>query len=85
MDRPYSRPLREDADLFTGPDPMLPLTTRQFTRAVHAAAEAAQIKKRVTAPHRWAKKLGRPASWAAFSIARIFPRNKHDNTGTGSR
>jgi integrase/recombinase XerD len=36
--------------LFTGPDPMLPLTTRQFTRAVHAAAEVAQIKKTVT-PH----------------------------------
>jgi site-specific recombinase XerD len=36
--------------LFTGHDPMLPLTTRQFTRAIHAAAEMAQITKRVT-PH----------------------------------
>ena len=36
--------------LFTGSDPMLPLTTRQFTRAVHAAAAMAEIKKRVT-PH----------------------------------
>jgi integrase/recombinase XerD len=36
--------------LFTGNDPMLPLTTRQFTRAIHAAAEMADIKKRVT-PH----------------------------------
>jgi site-specific recombinase XerD len=29
---------------------LLPLTTRQFNRAVHAAAEMAEIKKRVT-PH----------------------------------
>jgi hypothetical protein len=29
---------------------MLPLTTRQFARAVHAAASMAEIKKRVT-PH----------------------------------
>jgi site-specific recombinase XerD len=29
---------------------MLPMTTRQFTRAVHAAANMAEIKKRVT-PH----------------------------------
>ena len=36
--------------LFTGHDPILPLTTRQFTRAIHAAAERAQITKRVT-PH----------------------------------
>src|SRR6516165_10495832 len=36
--------------LFTGHDPMLPLTTRQFTRAIHAAAKMAQITKRVT-PH----------------------------------
>jgi integrase/recombinase XerD len=33
-----------------GRDPLLPLTTRQFNRAVHAAAERAAIKKRVT-PH----------------------------------
>jgi integrase/recombinase XerD len=29
---------------------MLPMTTRQFTRAVHTAASMAEIKKRVT-PH----------------------------------
>jgi site-specific recombinase XerD len=29
---------------------MLPLTTRQFNRVVHAAAAMAEIKKRVT-PH----------------------------------
>jgi integrase len=36
--------------LFPGGDPMLPMSTRQFTRAVHAAAAMAEIKKRVT-PH----------------------------------
>jgi integrase/recombinase XerD len=33
-----------------GRDPLLPLTTRQFNRTVHAAADRAAIKKRVT-PH----------------------------------
>ncbi|MEX3814539.1 tyrosine-type recombinase/integrase [Paraburkholderia sp. BR13439] len=36
--------------LFPGMDPVDPLTARQLNRAVHAAAEAAQIGKRVT-PH----------------------------------
>jgi site-specific recombinase XerD len=36
--------------LFPGRDPVDPLTTRQLRRAVHAAAEAAEINKRVT-PH----------------------------------
>ena len=36
--------------LFPGRDPLLPLTTRQFNRVVHAAADRAAIKKRVT-PH----------------------------------
>jgi site-specific recombinase XerD len=36
--------------LFPGRDPVNPLTTRQLNRAVHAAAEAAGISKRVT-PH----------------------------------
>src|SRR4029079_10891855 len=36
--------------LFPGRDRLLPLTTRQFNRAVHAAAHLAEIKKRVT-PH----------------------------------
>jgi integrase/recombinase XerD len=36
--------------LFPGRDPVNPLTTRQLNRAVHAAAAAAEIKKRVT-PH----------------------------------
>ena len=33
-----------------GRDPLLPLTTRQFNRVVHAAADRAAIKKRVS-PH----------------------------------
>jgi site-specific recombinase XerD len=48
--RDWYRIARPKPWLFTGHDPMLPLTTRQFTRAVHAAAERAEIKKRVT-PH----------------------------------
>src|SRR5215212_5278509 len=36
--------------LFPGRNPVEPLSTRQLNRAVHAAAEAAGIKKRV-APH----------------------------------
>ncbi|WP_340124581.1 tyrosine-type recombinase/integrase [Methylobacter svalbardensis] len=34
--------------LFPGLDPIDPLSTRQLNRAVHAAAEAAGINKRVT-------------------------------------
>lgn len=40
----------DDGWLFPGMDPVDPLNTRQLNRAVHAAAEAAQIDKRVT-PH----------------------------------
>ena len=36
--------------LFPGRNPLEPLSTRQLNRAVHAAAEAAGIKKRVS-PH----------------------------------
>jgi site-specific recombinase XerD len=36
--------------LFPGQDPIIHLTTRQLTRACHAAAHMAEIKKRVT-PH----------------------------------
>ena len=34
--------------LFPGMDPMDPLTTRQLNRAIHAAADAAEIDKRVS-------------------------------------
>jgi len=36
--------------LFPSHNPVTPLSTRQMNRAVHAAAQAAEIKKRVT-PH----------------------------------
>ena len=36
--------------LFPGRNPVTPLSTRQLNRAVHAAAQAAEIRKRVT-PH----------------------------------
>ena len=48
--RDWYRIARPAVWLFPGRDPMLPLTTRQFNRAVHAAAHMDEIKKRVT-PH----------------------------------
>ena len=48
--RDWYRIARPALWLFPGRDPLLPLTTRQFNRAVHAAADRAAIKKRVT-PH----------------------------------
>jgi site-specific recombinase XerD len=48
--RDWYRIARPAVWLFPGRDPLLPLTTRQFNRIVHAAADRAAIKKRVT-PH----------------------------------
>jgi site-specific recombinase XerD len=48
--RDWYRIARPAVWLFPGRDPMLPLTTRQLARAVEAAANMAEIKKRVT-PH----------------------------------
>jgi len=48
--RDWYRIARPAVWLFPGRDPMLPMTTRQFARVVHAAANMAEIKKRVT-PH----------------------------------
>ena len=48
--RDWYRIARPAVWLFPGRDPLLPLTTRQFNRVVHAAADRAAIKKRVT-PH----------------------------------
>jgi len=48
--RDWYRIARPAVWLFPGRDPMLPLTTRQFARAVDAAASMAEIKNRVT-PH----------------------------------
>ena len=48
--RDWYRIARPAVWLFPGRDPMLPMTTRQFNRAVHAAANMAEIRKRVT-PH----------------------------------
>ena len=48
--RDWYRIARPAVWLFPGRDPLLPLTTRQFNRAVHAAADRAAIKKPVT-PH----------------------------------
>jgi site-specific recombinase XerD len=46
--RDWYRIARPAVWLFPGCDPMLPMTTRQLARAVHAAANMAEIKKRVT-------------------------------------
>lgn len=48
--RDWWRIARPQVWLFPGRDRINPLTTRQFTRAVHAAAHMAEIAKRVT-PH----------------------------------
>ncbi len=48
--RDWYRIARPAVWLFPGGDPMLPMTTRQLNRAVHAAAAVAGINKRVT-PH----------------------------------
>jgi integrase/recombinase XerD len=48
--RDWYRIARPAVWLFPGRDPMLPMTTRQFNRAVHTAADMAGLKKRVT-PH----------------------------------
>jgi integrase/recombinase XerD len=48
--RDWWRIARPTAWLFLGRDPLQPMSTRQLTRACHAAAAMADIKKRVT-PH----------------------------------
>jgi integrase/recombinase XerD len=48
--RDWYRIARPTLWLFPGREPMLPITTRQLNRAVHAAAAMAEIRKRVT-PH----------------------------------
>ena len=48
--RDWYRLARPQAWLFPGQNPVNPMTTRQLNRACHAAAEMADIKKRVT-PH----------------------------------
>jgi len=48
--RDWWRIARPTAWFFPGRDPVQPMSTRQLTRACHAAADMAEIKKRVT-PH----------------------------------
>src|SRR6266581_1275701 len=48
--RDWWRIARPSAWLFPGRDPLQPMSTRQLNRACHAAADMADIKKRVT-PH----------------------------------
>jgi site-specific recombinase XerD len=48
--RDWWRIARPTAWLFTGQDPLQPISTRQLNRACHAAAHMAEITKRVS-PH----------------------------------
>jgi integrase/recombinase XerD len=48
--RDWYRIARPQGWLFPGQNPINPITARQLTRACHAAAEMADLKKRVT-PH----------------------------------
>jgi site-specific recombinase XerD len=48
--RDWYRLARPQGWLFPGQNPVNPMTTRQLTRACHASAQTAEIKKRVT-PH----------------------------------
>jgi site-specific recombinase XerD len=48
--RDWYRIARPQGWLFPGVNPVNPMTTRQLTRACHAAAHMAEITKRVT-PH----------------------------------
>jgi integrase/recombinase XerD len=48
--RDWCRIARPTAWLFTGQDPLQPISTRQLNRACHAAAHMAEITKRVS-PH----------------------------------
>ena len=46
--RAWSRAARPQGWLFPGRDPVQPMTTRQLNRACHAAADRAEINKRVS-------------------------------------
>jgi site-specific recombinase XerD len=53
---------------------MLPMTTRQFSRVVHAAAAMAEIKKRVT-PHTLRHYVASRTMSRAFSSGLVFSAN----------
>jgi integrase len=61
--------------LFTGLDPLLPLTVRQLNRACHAAAEAAELGSWVT-PHTLRHYLPRPTMSGSFGRDSKRLRNK---------
>jgi len=61
--------------LFPGRNPVEPLSTRQLNRAVHAAAEAAGIKKRVS-PHTLRQQRCHPSARTGYQhrIIQSLPR-----------
>ena len=72
--RDWYRITRPAVWLFPGRDLMLPMTTRQFARAVHAAASMAEIKKRVT-PHTLRHYLPCLTISGDFCFSQVFPAN----------
>jgi len=72
--RDWYRIARPAVWLFPGRDPILPLTTRQLVRTVHAAANMAGIKKRVT-PHTLRHYVASRTMSRAFSSGLVFSAN----------
>jgi integrase/recombinase XerD len=72
--RDWYRIARPAVWLFPGRDPILPLTTRQLARTVHAAANMAGIKKRVT-PHTLRHYVASRTMSRAFSSGLVFSAN----------
>jgi site-specific recombinase XerD len=74
--------------LFPGRNPVEPLSTRQLNRTVHAAAEAAGIKKRVsphTLRHSFATHLLEQDGSAPMAGGRALAASQHDGCATIAR
>ena len=75
--RDWYRVARPQGWLFPGQNPTNPITARQLTRACHAAAEMADLKKRVT-PHtlrHYAESRIMPSClWIAVAACALSPR-----------
>ncbi len=66
--RAWWQAARPQGWLFPGRDPVQPMTTRQLNRACHAAAQMAEIDKRVSLAHP-AAQLRHPSVWSRTSIS----------------
>src|SRR5271168_1418993 len=70
----WYRIARPQGWLFPGQNPANPMTTRQLTRACHAAAHMAEITKRVT-PHTLRHYVASRTMSRAFSSGLVFSAN----------